>query len=549
MKMLKKYIVEVMKYDPIKIILSIIISIIQSFSLFPIAFIVNKVFDEYIPNNNINFLYISLAIIIILLLLKASMQLLNKKLSLNIIANIIYDLRKRLVSSVIYFSRQSISKEDREILHTKIIQDSLRFENLLNTILSNFIPSVIISIGMLFILFSLNKLLFLILIILSPIVAYISHFMSKRLKKKINNYYDAFDTYSKGVSFLLKFNELIHYSAAENYELNNQENYIKGMKDTKITASFSANVLSVIQRQLMLISGIFVLVIGGTFVIKGHNTLGELMSFYVVIGLLNSHIRSVLAAIPTFIEGKASLERINSILNTKYESENQNSEIQNQKIIIDEIYNIEFINVSFAYDEELILNKVSFKCSIGDLILVSGQSGVGKSTLAYLLLGFYYPSEGDILINSISIKDINVLSLRSLIGYVSQNPLFFDGSIFENLTYGLDKDNITALIDKYCKIALIDDFIESLPLKYDSFVGDGGMLISGGQKQRLAIARAIIREPQILILDEPENNLSIDLVAKVLSNLEKEKYVSFVISHKLRDFNDINFINLDLNKF
>ncbi len=546
--MLRKYLVEIVKYNPMKIFISIVLSIIQSFSLFPIAFIVNEIFDYYIPEKDLYSLYFSLGIVALFLIIKAVVQLKNKRLSLDLIADIVYDLRESLIASIIYFSRQSISKEDRETLHSQIIQDTLRYESLLNTILSSFIPSLIITIGMLIVLFIINKVLFIILLSVTPLIFFFSNYMSKLIKGKINEYHDSFFEHSKGVSLILRFNELIHHSAAENYELENQQNIINKLKRKKKSAAYTSTVLSVFQRQVILIGGVLVLVIGGTFVINGTNTIGELMSFYVVIGLLNNHARTVFSAIPIFIEGKASLNRIDSILKKNNKTSEEFLKEEYSKVILKNIETVEFVNVSFGYDEELILKDLSFKCSIGDLLLVSGKSGVGKSTLAFLLLGFYEVKNGDILINSISIKDINILELRKLIGYVSQNPLFFDNSIFENLTYGVDYKNNSEWVKNCCNIALIDNFINELPNKYNSIIGDSGMLISGGQRQRLAIARAIIREPQILILDEPENNLSLDLINQIIKNLDKDKYITLIISHKLNQFSDVNFRNLDLNE-
>ncbi|MFM7683342.1 MAG: ATP-binding cassette domain-containing protein [Bacteroidota bacterium] len=150
--------------------------------------------------------------------------------------------------------------------------------------------------------------------------------------------------------------------------------------------------------------------------------------------------------------------------------------------------------------------KINFDIKKHEVLGISGKSGSGKTTLIKLLLGIYPVKSGHILIDGKKIETINSREFRRQIGYLSQEPLFFNGTIYENLTYGLD-DFAPAEVEFICRKCLIHDFIISLPLGYQTEIGNSGNKISGGQKQKLAIARALIRKPEILVLDEPDKNL------------------------------------------
>jgi ABC-type multidrug transport system fused ATPase/permease subunit len=562
---------QIVKNNPFRLGTSILLSLIESASLLPLAFIVNKVFDKYIPNNDLISLYKSLGIITILLLLNSCMQLLNKKLTLSIITQSIANLRKSLSRSILSFTRLHLSQKDRELLHSQVVLDSMRVDNMLTSILTKFIPGVLITIGMAVVLGSINILLFILFLSFSPIIGLLSAWLGKKYRKCILAYHNSFSEFSKGISFILRFNELIHTQSAEIQEIEHQDTLIDDLQETKTHAIWLSALLGIAQRQTLMISGVIVLLIGGRFVILGTNTLGELISFYVAIGLVNSYARSALGTIPTMLEGRESMKRILSILNAKDSrnaflgypkaKESQNTEKTSDGIKIDKINTIEFRNVSFGYGEKLVLEEMSFTCNVGDFFRIQGPSGIGKSTLIYLLMDYYKPQKGEILINSIPLINLNMHTVRQLIGFVAQEPMLFPGSILENLTYGLSDSpknkNVSnleikkELIEEVCKQTLIHEFIMNLPDQYSSFIGERGMLISGGQRQRIAIARALLRKPQILILDEPENNLPQGMMDQILDNIALENMITILITHRSITTNGqerANFTLLDLNR-
>jgi len=208
---------------PLGIGMSILLSMVESASLLPLAMFVNRVFDQYIPIGNVTGLYKTLGIITSLLLLNAVMQLLNKRLTLNIIKSSIAHLRKSLIRSILSYSRLHLSQKDRDLLQTEVVQDSLRVDAFFTAILTQFIPGVLITLGLAVVLGSINLIPFILFLGLTPVIGLLSTWLSRKLRKEIRAYHQSFSGFSKGISFILRFNELIHTSLAETQEIGRQD--------------------------------------------------------------------------------------------------------------------------------------------------------------------------------------------------------------------------------------------------------------------------------------------------------------------------------------
>jgi subfamily B ATP-binding cassette protein MsbA len=273
-----------------------------------------------------------------------------------------------------------------------------------------------------------------------------------------------------------------------------------------------------------------VFALGAYWVITGQWTLGSLFAFQAYLGYVFSPAQSLTSTGLQMQNIRASLERLTALLDVVPE---ENAE-KGEKVEALE-GGIEFRNVSFEYDPKYpVLSEVSFRVSPGEHIAVVGPSGVGKTTLLSLLLRFYNPTRGEILYDGKPAANYDVRSLRQRIGYVSQSPILLSGTTMENLRYGNAEATEKEIIHA-ARVAGIHEFIMGLPGGYESEVGEKGVNLSDGQKQRLAIARALVKDPDILVLDEPTAALDGITEKTLLETLPAETRgkTLFIVAHRL----------------
>lgn len=281
---------------------------------------------------------------------------------------------------------------------------------------------------------------------------------------------------------------------------------------------------------LMNISTILAVYVGGVLFIEDKITAGNLMEFIIYIGYLVWPITSIGWIASIIQQAEASQSRINEILRISPEIKNNSDnpiKLQGK---------IEFRNVSFTYPDTGIeaLRNVSFVVKPGDNLAIVGRTASGKSTIADLLLRFYDVSSGAILIDDVDIRDIDLYSLRSQLGYVPQNVFLFSDTIEDNVRFGKgDADSDT--IKMYAEHAAIGKDILSLPDQYETHVGERGVTLSGGQKQRLSIARALIKDPKIILMDDSLSALDANTEHQILTYMDsalKDK-TSIIITHRV----------------
>ncbi|MBO7438142.1 MAG: ATP-binding cassette domain-containing protein, partial [Bacteroidales bacterium] len=277
----------------------------------------------------------------------------------------------------------------------------------------------------------------------------------------------------------------------------------------------------------------FILVIGGYLIlVKGDNTFtsSEFIAYLVIFTQILNPAKDLARTFNTIQKGMASLDRVNAILDDM----STVPEIENPVRINDFNSSIEFRNVSFRYNEKYVLRNINLKIEKGKTVALVGQSGSGKSTLVDLLPRFWDVEEGEILIDGINIKNYKLSDLRALMGNVNQESILFNDTIRNNIAFGVESasdEEVTAA----AQVANATDFIKEKIDGYDYTVGDRGGKLSGGQRQRISIARAVLKNPPILILDEATSALDTDserLVHDALVNLMKNR-TSIVIAHRL----------------
>lgn len=327
-----------------------------------------------------------------------------------------------------------------------------------------------------------------------------------------------------GVSTIKAFN------GEEEASLETEKRFLKFIRSI-FKAVWLRNIQSSFQLVLTLVGEIVILWVGGIQVIKGAISLGELITFNALLAYFFEPIQNLINVHPLLQEAFVAADRLGEILDLKVEKENEHRKINLQKIK----GKIEFRDVSFRYGtRELVLKKINLTIQPGEKVALVGESGSGKTTLVKLLLKFYLPEEGEILIDGFNIKDLNLDSLRERIGYVPQDVFLFSGSIYDNIAFGQKLNSPTQIIEAAQK-AQAHDFINRLPLRYETPVGERGSNLSGGQKQRIAIARAILKKPDLLILDEATSNLDSiteNIIHQTIEEICKD-ITTIIIAHRL----------------
>jgi subfamily B ATP-binding cassette protein MsbA len=462
------------------------------------------------------------------------------------------NLFRYLAAYVITFLRTGIVKDLRDTLYHKIVElpiayfsekkkgdiiarmtaDVQEVENSILTSIEALVReplTVLISISiMLYISVELTLFVF----ILLPVSGFIISSISKKLKansakaqKETGNFLSFIEETLTGLRIIKGFNA--ERVIAEKFKASTQ--------------SFRKLMTSVFHRQTLAspmseflgsATIIAILWYGGSAVLNETSSLdsskflGYILLFYTVL----NPIKLITTTFYNIQKGTASAERIMTVLRT------ENSIKDKPNATIQEGFNskIEFKSISFKYKDAYVLKDFSLTIHKGETVALVGQSGSGKSTLANLITRFYDVNKGSVLIDSQNIKDVTKNSLRGLMGIVSQDSILFNDTIANNIKLGMQTATEEAVLEA-AKIANADEFIQHLPEKYETNIGDSGNTLSGGQKQRLSIARAVLKNPPIMILDEATSALDTESEQLVQTALEKmmKNRTSLVIAHRL----------------
>ncbi|MDQ3535010.1 MAG: ABC transporter transmembrane domain-containing protein [Bacteroidota bacterium] len=447
-------------------------------------------------------------------------------------ANVVSNLRMEVFERVTQLHIGYFSNERKGDLMSRITNDVQEVENsVVNTLKVVFREPASI-IGIFIILFYMSFQLTLFSLILLPVSGIIISEITRRLKKKakesqesLGNIVTILDETISGMRVINAFN-------AQKYITGSFKKEVDSYAKINVSMARKNELGSPLSQFMGVVVVAALLFYGGSLVLNEQSELkaSEFITFLILYSQIMPPAKSISIAFSSIQRGLASGERIFRVIDTKPAIKDKPGAppIQNFND------NIVFNNVSFSYEKDLILKDINLVIKKGETIALVGPSGGGKSTLADLIPRFYDPVYGDVSIDGKSLKDVQLDSIRKLMGIVTQESILFNDTIANNIAFGIPdakKEDIIAA----AKIANAHDFIMQTPEGYDSKIGDRGTKLSGGQRQRISIARAVLKNPPILILDEATSALDTEserLVQEALTNLMKKR-TSIVIAHRL----------------
>ena len=419
--------------------------------------------------------------------------------------------------------------------------DAFTIKNILTPVSLSLIMDIVLATVSASILYVMNQKLFVVILVLTIVSAALIYIFKGPYKKINLEQMEAGARLNSQIIESLKGIETIKVHAAEENSIEKLElEYIRNLK-----IAFKEGVLSNIQGSISgavsSVGNLILMYIGAMMIMKGDITLGSLMAFSTLSGYFMDPIGRLIGLQLSIQEASISLKRISEI----YEVEKEQDETEVEKIKLEKIDgDIELNNITFRYGSRSpVLNDVSIKIPKGKKVALVGESGSGKTTISKLLLKYYTPEEGKINVNDYNIEELDLYNLRENIAYVPQNVELFSGSIKENITLGKTNASYEE-IKSACENAGCREFIEKLPGKYGTFLEEAGGGLSGGEKQRIALARALIKKPSFLILDEATSNLDFISEAKIFDTLFKKgrNITMLMIAHRLSTIRSCDII-------
>ena len=444
---------------------------------------------------------------------------------------VIYDLRTSAYAHLQKLSLSFYNQKDTGRLMTRISHDTERLQDFIVNSIQEFVMDIFMLVGMCVILFVNNWRLAALTLIPLPAIGIVSVIFGKKMHTIFHKVMSQMANISAILTDTIPGVRVVKAFVAENREIKRFDDENRGYFNTNMRAAKLSTIYFPIMGVATFIGGIVVQLFGGREIIYGEMSMGDLTLFMGYLWRFYGPIQGITRLNHTLQRSTASAERVFEILDAQPDVRDKENAIELGTINGD----IKFDNVVFSYDgEKNALDGISFEVKAGQMIGLSGPSGAGKTTIINLLGRFYDVSEGSISVDGYDIHDVKLESLRDQISIVLQEPFLFQGTIAENIAYG-KPDASRAEIIASAKAANAHDFIMNFPDGYDTIVGDRGARLSGGEKQRISIARAILKKPRILILDEATSSVDTETESLIQSAIERlvEGRTTIAIAHRL----------------
>lgn len=509
----------------------ILLAVFRSLVVAPIPLVFKTVVDRYVPEKNSQALLFMGLLIIVMLALHYLFSTTGAHMIAKVVGTRILKLRGQIFSRIQHLSFGYLDQQKTGRLLSKYAFDTQKIEALAFQIINHVIPSVFYGGTVAAILIYMNWELALVLILFLPIYAFAKIHFFEHLKKRHNQSRIAQERMTGTANELLSAIRLVRSFGTESdaretmteSSYNVAQAYIASIRIGSRFGTFifvSTNFLTAI-----------VILGGGYLVIRDNMTVGTLVGFVAGLPIILQPVQIFTQLSDQYFLGKESYTSIRELLASpfveKWKGRRQLEEMQG---------NVEYRHVCFAYpsSDRNAITDLNLTIRAGEKIALVGGSGAGKSTVASLLLGLYEPTQGQILLDGVPQEELDMHWLRKQTSIVMQESILLSGSIADNIRFGRTEAS-DAEIEEAARLANALGFIQQLPKGFDTIVGERGAMLSGGQRQRISIARAILRNPRILILDEPTSALDYEseqLIQQALDRLTEHRTV-ITIAHRL----------------
>ena len=515
-----------------KIFLAAFFSIIVAASTSAIAWLLDPAIKKLFLDKDQSLIFIIPMAIILAFSAKGISLYFAKTTMISIAEEVKKQLQFDMVKSLINADLQQIQKKHSGKFISNLTYDVNHITDSLSTGVLNLFKDGVTLIGLMTVMFFQNWKLSLIAIVMIPIASIVSKGLSKRMKKVTIEAQEKSGFLTTYLVELFKNHKLIKIFQKENYEKHRADEKLSQLKDKNKKIFIVFTRISPIMETL---TGFIIAVLifySSKLVAKNELDINNFFSFLAAMMLAYQPIRGLSNLTMVFKQGLSAASRILPIIDKQ-------NEIQDHDQAKDIFLNngeIKFENVNFYYekDEEIVLNNINLIFEGGKMTSLVGHSGSGKSTILNLIPRFYDVQSGNITIDNQSIYKTKIKSLRNIISLVSQETTLFDDTIKNNIKYSVndasDEDVIDAARKSYC-----DEFINNLPNKYETIIGENGVRLSGGEKQRISIARAMMKKSPIILLDEATSSLDAETESKIQNALKilTENKTTIVIAHRL----------------
>ncbi len=519
------------KFVP-KILFSIFFSLLVAGSTSAIAWLLDPAIKKIFIEKDQTLILLIPAAIVLAFTTKGLSLYIAKTTLIKVGQEVTKILQLQLMKSIIKADAEIVDKKHSGKFISHLTFDISMMTNLISVVILNIAKDSLTLIGLIGVMFYQNWRLAVFALIMIPLASFAVKSLGKRIGKVTTQAQEKSGILTTYMLEVFKNHKIIKIFQKENYEFSRAEKFINNLKDRLVKTSMVLVRASPIMETLtgFMIAGL--IYYSGNLIMKQELDINNFFSFLAAMMLAYQPVRSLATINMAINQGLSAAKRIMPLI----EQENNIKEKPNALSLETKKGEINFRNISFRYnnEEREVLNSINLNIVGGEMTSLVGHSGAGKTTILNLIPRFYDRVSGDILIDDQSIYDISIYSLRNNISLVNQDTTLFDDTIKNNIAYA----NLDATDDEIIEVAKLshcNEFIDKLPNKFDTVIGENGTRLSGGEKQRLSIARAMLKKSKIILLDEATSSLDAETESKIqeaIKLLTKDR-TTLVIAHRL----------------